>query len=765
MKKLSLLLVFCLATLSATAQIISDKTTESYRASKEEAVIGETIELIFEVKIEKDWYIYSSDVDPDIGPIPTSFEFTKHPSYELVGDLSPIGAKKKFDKTWKADITYFEGKATFRQKIKILQKDPKIEGTFEFQCCSNITGQCLRPETVGFSFDNKIKVLAAEVPKKEVEKVSKVEDEDKEELSELVRNDSTQDTTQSDELEKNLELEEETKSANERDNEAAIVPTDSSLDNTNITDTSGESIYTLSKFMVLAFLAGLVALLTPCVFPMIPMTVTFFSKNKKKENLDGLSPEEIRKIERKHRREAIQKASFYGISIILIYTILGTGIAWINGPAFANWLSTHWIPNVFFFVVFVFFALSFLGMYELVLPSSWVNKADKEADKGGYYGIFFMAFTLALVSFSCTGPIVGAILVESAGGSFLKPILGMFAFSLAVALPFSLFAAFPSWLNSLPRSGGWLNSVKVVLGFLELALAFKFLSIADQVYHWGILDRDVFLAIWIVIFTMIGFYLLGAIQMPHDSPIQKISVPRAMLAIVSFTFVVYMVPGLFGAPLKPLAGYLPPQSTLDFDLVTSPETEMIVERKLKNSDLYLANQGEGKIPSKNVDFSKVKYADFLKLPHSLEGFFDYEEGLAYAKVVNKPVFIDFTGHGCVNCREMEARVWSDPAVLKYLQEKYVVVALYVDDKKTLPEKQWYKSGYDQKIKKTIGDQNADFQIVRFNNNAQPFYTLLDHNGNLLAKPEAYNLEVQNFIDFLEEGLKNFQENKTVALRN
>ena len=457
-----------------------------------------------------------------------------------------------------------------------------------------------------------------------------------------------------------------------------------------------------------------------------------------------MNEEEIARLERKYRREAIQKAVFYGVSIIGIYTLLGTAVSWINGPAFANWLSTHWIPNVFFFLIFIFFALSFLGMYEIVLPSSWVNKADQQADKGGYYGIFFMAFTLVLVSFSCTGPIVGSILVQSAGGAITKPILGMFAFSLALALPFSLFAAFPTWLNSLPKSGGWLNSVKVVLGFLELALAFKFLSIADQVYHWGILDRDVFLAIWIVIFSMIGFYLLGKIRLPHDSPSEKTSISGLMLSILSFSFVVYMIPGLFGASLKPLAGYLPPQTTI----------ESVYDQKYFTAG---SNTDE--------DFAQAKYADFLKLPHQIQGFFDYQQGLDYAQKVNKPVFIDFTGHGCVNCREMEARVWSDDQVLKRLQEDYVVIALYVDDKKQLPESQWYTSPYDNKVKKTIGDQNADLQIRKFNNNAQPFYCLLDHDGKLLVKPKAYDLNPNNFVKFLDQGSKEFKKRSKLLVRN
>ncbi len=763
MKKIYLWVLLLGLSYSGMAQIIGDKTSESYRASKTDITVGETIELIFEVKIDKDWYIYSSDVDPDIGPIPTSFEFAPNAAYELVGKVQPINAKKKFDKIWKADITYFENKAEFRQKVKILKTDAKISGSFEFQCCSNVTGQCLPPEMVDFEFKN-FKIAPAPQKTEKTPTGAKENEPKKEENEKITQGvvdlekDTSNTTSESTEnpTDKSGSDNQENTAQNADNQEDTTVFEDS--------DSSSKSQESMLWFMSLAFLAGLSALLTPCVFPMIPMTVTFFSKNKKKEDLEGLSPEEIRAIERKHRREAIQKTVFYGASIIFIYTLLGTTVSWINGPGFANWLSTHWIPNVFFFLMLVFFAFSFLGMYEIVLPSSWVNSADKQADKGGYYGVFFMAFTLALVSFSCTGPLVGLILVESAGGAIVKPILGMFAFSLAIALPFSLFAAFPSWLNSLPRSGGWLNSVKVVLGFLELALAFKFLSIADQVYHWGILDRDIFLSIWIVIFAMIGFYLLGSIRLPHDSPIDKISVPRAALAIVSFSFVVYMVPGLFGAPLQQLSGYLPPQSSLDFDLVTNTEVERIIAKKLKNTGINLASQnGSGELVQA-VDFSKVKYADFLKLPHGLDGFFDYQQGMDYAKQVNKPVFIDFTGHGCVNCREMEARVWSDEAVLSRLQEEYVIIALYVDDRKTLPESAWYKSEYDQKTKKTIGQQNADLQITKFNNNAQPFYTLLDHEGNLLVKPEAYNLDPQNFVRFLDAGLKNFQDRKTVAAR-
>lgn len=478
-----------------------------------------------------------------------------------------------------------------------------------------------------------------------------------------------------------------------------------------------EEAESLIGFMVIAFLAGLAALLTPCVFPMIPMTVTFFTGRSRS------------------RPEGIRNAFLYGFSIIAIYTVAGTVVAALQGPEFANWLSTHWLPNIFFTLVFLFFAFAFLGMFEITLPAGLVNKIDAKADKGGLTGIFFMAFTLVLVSFSCTGPIVGSVLIGSAGGEVLKPILGMFSFSLAFALPFALFAVFPEWLNSLPKSGGWLNSVKVVLGFLELALAFKFLSIADQVYHWGILDREIYLAIWIVIFALMGVYLLGKIRLPHDSPLEYISVPRLMLAILTFVFVVYLIPGMWGAPLKAISGYLPPMSSHDFDLVKS------------------SREGGGSA-SQSLD-EVPKYSDFLHFPHGIQGYFDYQQALAAAKRQDKPLFIDFTGHGCVNCREMEARVWSDPRVLKLLKEDFVVVALYIDERYELPESDWYTSSYDGKVKKTIGKQNADFQITKFEANAQPYYVILDHEEKLLAKPKAYDTSIQRFVEFLESAKTEF----------
>jgi thiol:disulfide interchange protein DsbD len=454
---------------------------------------------------------------------------------------------------------------------------------------------------------------------------------------------------------------------------------------------------------------------------MVPMTVSFFT---------GSSGS---------RASAIFKAVVYGLSIIAIYTIIGTLVARVFGGDAANFLSTHWLPNVAFFLIFLIFAMSFLGMFEITLPSSWLTSVDKQADKGGWLGVFFMAFTLVLVSFSCTGPIVGSILIASASGDILKPTIGMFAYSLAFALPFTLFAIFPSWLSGLPKSGGWLNSVKVVLGFIELALALKFLSIADQVYHWNMLNRDVYLALWIVIFALMGFYLLGKLKLPHDSELKHVSVPRVMLALLSFAFVVYLIPGLFGAPLKPLSGYLPPQTSRDFNMNSGMQQASLLPAQPQNELC-----------------EKPKYADFLELPHGLQGYFDLDQALKCAQAVNKPIFIDFTGHGCVNCREMEANVWSDPQVLKRLREDYVVVALYVDDKTELSKEEQYVSKYDGKEKTTIGRKFADYQVSKFNVNAQPYYVLLGPDGEKLNEPVAYNLDIAAFVKFLDQGKANYQ---------
>lgn len=505
----------------------------------------------------------------------------------------------------------------------------------------------------------------------------------------------------------------------------------------------------LWTFMALAFGSGLAALLTPCVFPMIPLTVSFFgTKNKNQEKVSPLGG------------DGRGAALLYGFFIILIYVIAGTIVARVNGPEFANWLSTHWLPNVLFFVIFLVFAMSFLGMFELTLPSKWINKMDGLSNKGGVLGVFFMAFTLVLISFSCTGPIVGSVLVLSAGGAVIKPIAGMFAFSLALALPFTLFAAFPKWLEKLPKSGGWLQEVKVVLGFLELALALKFLSVADQVYHWGILNREVYLALWIVIFSLLGFYLLGKIRPPHHTEQKTISVPKILMAIITFSFVVYLIPGMVGAPLKALSGYLPPLTSQEFTLNSSFEGGkggvnnqfLRVNKTEEPSPLGGDHRGAGICP-------EPKYSNMLHLPHGLQGYFDLEQAKQCAKALNKPIFIDFTGHGCVNCRAMEARVWSDPNVLRILNEDYVVVALYVDEKIELPEPEWYVSEYDGKTKKTMGKQNADYQITKFTNNAQPFYVLMSPDEDLLVPPKAYDLDINNFVEFLESGLNKYKNIK------
>jgi thiol:disulfide interchange protein DsbD len=462
------------------------------------------------------------------------------------------------------------------------------------------------------------------------------------------------------------------------------------------------------------------------VFPMIPMTVSFFTKS----NVS--------------RKKGIAQAVLYGVSIIAIYTLVGTLFSVLFGAAFANFLSTHWIPNLFFFAIFVLFALSFFGLFEIRLPNKFVNKMDSQSNKSGVLGIFFMAFTLVLVSFSCTGPIAGTILLQAANGDTIQPLVGMFGFSLAFALPFTLFAIFPNWLKSMPKSGGWLNTVKVVLGFLELAFALKFLSIVDQVYHWGILDRGVYLALWIVIFTFLGFYLLGKIRFPHEQKQKNTSVGRLVSAILVFSFVVYLIPGLVGAPLKAMAGYMPPISSQSFVLNTAQVSIV------SNAAPEISECGA------------PKYGDLLELPYGIQGYFDYDQALACAKKQDKPLFIDFTGHGCVNCREMEAIVWSDPKVLKRLKEDYVVVALYVDEKTELPKEEWYVSAYDGRVKKTIGGQNLDFMIQKLNANAQPYYTLVDTNGSLLSAPKGYDLDVSNFVEFLDNGLMEF-ENRTSVM--
>ena len=475
-----------------------------------------------------------------------------------------------------------------------------------------------------------------------------------------------------------------------------------------------------------AILWGFAMLLTPCVFPMVPMTVSFFLKGSGSV------------------AQGRFKAGMYGLFIVLLYTlpiallIVITRI--IGGESVTadifNWIATHWLPNILFFIIFMVFAASFFGAFEITLPQSLVNKSDKGSDKKGLAGVFFMALTLVLVSFSCTGPIVGNVLIQatSSNGAWWIPIVTMFAFSLAFALPFTLLAFFPSLLKDLKKSGGgWLNTVKVVMGFIEVALGFKFLSMADQTYHWGILDREVYLAIWIVVFALLGFYLLGKLKFAHDDDVPHVSVPRLSLAIVVFSFVVYMIPGMWGAPLDILSGYLPPMSSHDFVLTPGSTSHVVVTDAQSQT-------------------GEKKY-DFLHLPHNLEGYFDLEDALAVAKEAGKPVFVDVTGHACVNCREMEQRVWSDPAALEILRNDYVICALYVDDKHKLPEEDWVTDAETGKVYKDLGRANSYIAREKFNVNAQPNYVLLSPDGEILVPTHSYDLSVENFIKFLKSGLE------------
>lgn len=613
--------------------------------------LGQQAEIIFKVKIDKGWYLYSSDFDKELGPVVTTIKIKDGLGVITEGPLRAINPHSKFDKEiWNGTYTYFTEEAEFRQTVKISSDSWKIDGSYDAQTCSNESGLCV-PIKGLFLINSKLSASSTS------------EDSKKKVSSTSVK----------------ISLPEESQS--------------------------------LWQFFWVAMGAGLLALLTPCVYPLIPMTVSFFTKQQGGRKL----------------------AFLYGFFIVLIYVFFGTILAFFAGASFANFLSTHWIPNLLFFVIFILFGISFLGAFEIVLPSGLVNKVDAKSDKGGLLGVFFMAFTLVLVSFSCTGPLAGSILIASSQGVFLKPIIGMLGFSLAFAIPFTMFAIFPGFMQRMPKSGTWMNEVKVVLGFLEIALAFKFLSVADQVYHWHLLDREIFLAIWIAIFLALTLYLFGKISLPHDGQAGKLSVPRVLFATTFLAFVIYLVPGMFGAPLKGLSGWLPPLASQDFKGINADSENNF---------------------NASVSKSPIKHGDFLKLPLGLTGFFDFDEAKTYAQKVGKPLFVDFTGHGCVNCRKMEEYVWSAPAVLGILKNDYVIVALYCDDKTELPESKWYVSKVDGQEKKSLGDQNLDFQIARFNSNAQPHYVLLDprKDGAPMVTPVAFDADINHFISFLKKGI-------------
>lgn len=688
-KFLLLVLLFSITSTTVFAQLKKEPVWK-IASSKPSAKIGDEVEIVLTSVIEKDWYMYSNDMDPNLGPIAAEFSWKKDPSYTLVGKTKPVGSHKHYEEVWKGTVSVMKGTAKFIQKIKLLSAKPKVKVGIYFQECSEVTGMCMPPYEQEYELKGLQVTASAETPGSTETTPEVIEASTEKKQAEFVK------------TEVNLK---------QKDTNLAI---SSEVKPIRVVATPAKSEENFFSFLIIAFLGGLIAVVTPCVFPMLPMTVSFFTKKSET------------------RSQGITRAFTFGLSIVGIYASLGLLFAFFGlGPDFGNWLSTHWIPNVLFFIIFLVFAASFLGMFEITLPHQFVNKVDSKSSMGNFMGIFFMAFTLALVSFSCTGPVVGSLLIEAVGGKFLKPLLGMASFGFGLALPFTLFAVFPSWLQNLPKSGGWLNSVKVVLGFVEIAFAFKFLSTADVVYHWGILGREIYLTIWIVIAILLGMYLLGKIKFSHDSDMPYIGVPRFGLAVLSFCFAVYMIPGLFGAPLKALSGLLPPMSTQDF--ILGAENNHSTSLQSNNS-----------IP-------KTKHSDFLELPHGLTGYFDYKEALAASKATGKPIFIDFTGHACVNCRKMEEYVWAKPEVLKRLQNDFIIVSLYADERKELPENEWYTSLRDNKVKKTIGEQNQDLQISKYNFSAQPQYVVIDGNEKPLSGPRFYDTDEAAFVKFLDEG--------------
>jgi len=643
-------------------------------------------ELILTANIEKGWHLYSQYMEEG-GPIITKFNFTKDKNYQLDGKTTEPKPLAEFDDIFKMTVKYFNNQAVFKQKIKILStKDFIIKGDFEYMVCNE--GSCIPFSDNTFEFKVKGNPDAETNLKTEVQGVTSIDS--------------------------NINTDTNTVVAKETDTSIKQTITEQVTKKTQ--DQAWMSVF------LFAFIAGMLTLITPCVFPMIPMTISFFMKGNK------------------DRSKGLKQAYFFGFSIVMIFAVLGLLLTLLLGKDAMYIISTHWIPNVLFFVIFMIFALSFFGMFELTLPSSLINKSDQNADKGGYIGTFFVAFTTVLVSFSCTGPILGAALIELSSGSdnSIVFLISMLGFSLGFAIPFTLLAMFPSALSKL-KSGSWLNTVKIVFGFLEIALGLKFLSMADLGANWGILDRETFLSLWIVVFTLLGFYLLGKLKFKGDSDVEKIGVPRLFLSIITFAFVVYMIPGLWGAPLKVLSGYVPPMTSQDFDI-----NRIIVE-----------NAGSSKHVS---DLGERKYTDKLHLPTGFEGFFDLEEAKAYAKKVNKPIFVDFTGKTCANCREMENNVWNNPDVKRILNEEYVMLALYADANFIdLPESEWVTTKEGKVIKK-LGSKNLNYQISRFNINAQPYYVLMDSDENvLLNENKAYDKHVPNFIKFLKDGLEAYKK--------
>jgi len=616
-----------------------------------------TAVLVANAEIDQGWHLYATDLGgEDEGPLPTEFTFEDTEGFALNGKVESDEPKVSYDPNFEMDLAYFDGSATFRQKVnKVSGEKGRVKGYVSFMVCDD--HKCLPPTSVDFTYSLKPGKASVETPEAEGASIGEKSKRDKR-------------------------------------------------------STWG--------IFIIAFLSGFAALLTPCVFPMIPMTVSFFTKQSKT------------------RAAGIRNAIIYGVSIILIYVILGVVVTAIFGADVLSRMSTDPWFNVFFFLLLIVFAISFLGAFEITLPSSWINKADSKADKGGLIGIFFMAFVLALVSFSCTGPIVGTLIVEAASRGGMAPVIGMLGFSLAIALPFALFAAFPGWLNSLPQSGGWLSSVKVVLGFLELALAFKFLSNADMVLQLHFLEREVFIAIWIVIFALLTLYLLGKLKLPHDSDMKHLSVTRLLLAFVTGVFTIYLIPGMWGAPLKLISAFPPPMHYSE-----SP-------------------QGVGFIGNSGGSSQASKAEGTHLGPQGIYVYHDYEKGLEKAKELGIPAMLDFTGHACVNCRKMEQQVWSDSKIKAMLSDEVVLISLYVDEKIKLPEAEQKTvqlgGGRERKLR-TVGDKWAAFQEINYRVNAQPYYVLLDHEEEMLVEPANYQDygEIDLFEEWLQRGIENFEK--------
>ncbi len=646
-------------------------------------------ELVFTAVIHDGWSIYGFDLEPG-GPVATSIEFKESDDYKFIDGLEHPSPDVKYDPNFNMDVPMFSGSVAIRQVVEVISAEPvNVRGELVYMACDDT--QCLPPDYLDFSFMLKgakdtDKIAEAPHPEPEEEKADKLDEPDK------------------------PEPEYDIDTIEEFEEEAYIEDIYYEVD-----DTEPEG--SVWWNFILGFMGGLLALLTPCVFPMIPLTVSFFLRNAGK------------------RSKAFRDALFYGFSIIFIYVVIGIAVSVLFGADRLNAAATSPGFNLFFFALLLFFAAAFFGAFELQLPSSWTNRLDSKADQtGGLAGVLLMGLIFVLVTFSCTGPIVGTLLVEAAlSRNVLAPALGMTGFSLALAIPFTLFAIFPTALKSLPKSGGWMNAVKVVLGFIVLAFSLKFFAVADAVGQWNILSREGFIVIWIAVFILLGLYLIGVIRFAHDSKLEHLSVPRLFLAIASFAFVFYLLPGLWGAPLRTVSSFLPPMTTQSFNISQPPALTGVAQIVYEGESVY-----EG--------------------PHGLMAFTDYDEGMAFARKKGKPVFLDFTGFGCANCRKMEAATWADPRVSERLRNNFIKISLFVDDRTRLPEEEQFIStatGRERKIR-TIGQKWRVFQAENYNINTQPYYVILDHNENMLAEPRGYNTNVEEYIEFLDTGYDNFQ---------